>query len=40
MEIFEDQRDILLGHKDILEGKQFFSNEEVFSEVRKRIFAL
>jgi predicted nuclease with TOPRIM domain len=40
IEVFEDQRDILLGHKDILEGKPFFSNEEVFAEARKRILTL
>jgi hypothetical protein len=36
MEIFEDQRGILIGHKEILEGKGI-PNEVVFAELQKEL---
>ena len=37
IEIFEDQRDILLGHKEVLEGKPLISNEEVFAKLERKL---
>jgi hypothetical protein len=36
MEIFEDQIGILIGHKEILEGKGI-PNEVVFAELQKKL---